>query len=300
MKDISMKNSTSKYAKATGKLILNKETVELIKNNSIKMENVIETAKNAGICFAKKTSDFVVHAHNSSLDYVDISCDLTDSELIITSIVKAVCKSGIESNALASVSIALVNAADMLKGICKDIEISNIKIVESTGKAKDFIRKRVNPVKAALLIVSNAKFNNKKEDKTSPFIVDFLKQHQINTKLTEIHEENLELLKKKILQLQKENYQLIILSGSSSLNTQGVSAQAVKETITRTLPGITEGIRKFGKDRTPYSMFSEEVCGVLDKTIVLNISGSTTGAVESLSAIFPGLLKGFSMMKKVD
>lgn len=298
MKDISMKNCSLKYAKAQGELVLNKDVINLIKNNEIKAGNVIETAKNCGLIGGKLAANQLLHSHTSQIDYVNTEVQLTDDSLIVTSEVKAISKSGVESNAIFSVTNALVNAFDMTRCLCKNAKISNIEIVESTGKTKDFIRKRKEPVKAALLIVSDVKFSGSKKDNTSEIISEFLKKQQVNVQISKIMEEKEEDLKNEVNNLVKNGIQLILLAGSTSLNSKGVASKVSKEICERSLPGITESIRKYGRERTPYSMFSDEFCGVIKDTIILNIPGNSTGAIESLSAIFPGFLKAYSMMKK--
>jgi molybdopterin adenylyltransferase len=37
--------------------------------------------------------------------------------------------------------------------------------------------------------------------------------------------------------------------------------------------------------RTPFAALSRGVCGVRDKTLILNVPGSPAGAVESLEAV---------------
>jgi molybdenum cofactor biosynthesis protein MoaC len=298
MKDISNKNPTYKVAKAEGKLVLDKETVDLVRNNKIKAGNVIETAKNCGIIAAKKASDIVIHSHNTLIDFVKVTVDLSETELTISCLVKGVTKSGIESNALAGVTNALLNAADMLRCICKTTVIQDIRIVESKGKGKDFTRKRVTPVKAAVLTVSNPLYDGKKKDNTTTQIVDFLKKHQVKTEYSVVLKEDEYILKSEIDNLINADFELIVVAGSVSLNSKGITPKVTKEIIDEELPGLSEAIRNFGKERTPYAMFSKEVCGVKNKTLVLNISGNSQGSIESLSALFPGLLKAFSMMKK--
>ena len=40
-------------------------------------------------------------------------------------------------------------------------------------------------------------------------------------------------------------------------------------------------------------MLSRELAGICDKTLIINLPGSSKGAQESLEALFPGLLHAF-------
>jgi len=67
--------------------------------------------------------------------------------------------------------------------------------------------------------------------------------------------------------------------------------------IERSVPGIVEAVRSFGKDRTPFAMLSRGEAGVRGDSVIVNLPGSSKGAQESLQALFPGLLHIFPMMQ---
>jgi molybdopterin biosynthesis enzyme MoaB len=60
---------------------------------------------------------------------------------------------------------------------------------------------------------------------------------------------------------------------------------------------MEEAIRSYGQDRTPYSMLSRSVVGVINETLILGLPGSTNGAKESMDAIFPAALHVFRILK---
>jgi len=49
--------------------------------------------------------------------------------------------------------------------------------------------------------------------------------------------------------------------------------------------------------RTPYSMLSRSVAGLIGDSLVLALPGSTKGAAESMDAIFPAVLHIFRVME---
>jgi len=135
MVDISDKKSTTRTALASGVIHITPEILEAIKKDSIKKGNVFTVAKIAGINSAKMTETIIPLCHQIPLDYIDINFDLQEKNLIIEVlvIVKTSNKTGVEMEALVAVNASLLTIYDMCKGISKDMQITNIKLLKKTG-----------------------------------------------------------------------------------------------------------------------------------------------------------------------
>ena len=53
----------------------------------------------------------------------------------------------------------------------------------------------------------------------------------------------------------------------------------------RLIPGFSEKMRGEGAKKTPLAALSRGVCGIRGSTLILNLPGSPTGAVESLQSV---------------
>lgn len=71
MVDVSHKEITHREARASGKIIMNKEAYEAIINDNIKKGPVIQTAVIASIIGVKKTSELIPMCHPLLLNKVD-------------------------------------------------------------------------------------------------------------------------------------------------------------------------------------------------------------------------------------
>lgn len=130
MVDVSAKKIVHREAIASGAIFMQKETIELIKNNLVKKGDVLAVARIAAISGAKKTFDLIPLCHNIPIDKIDISFDIKEDRILIRS--RAVCdaKTGIEMEALTAVSIAALTIYDMCKAKDKTMKIADIKLEE--------------------------------------------------------------------------------------------------------------------------------------------------------------------------
>jgi len=130
MVDISDKSIVHREAIATGKIYINNDTIELIKNDGLKKGDVLSTARIAGINGAKKTSELIPLCHNILINKIDIAFIIEKNHIAISS--KAICdaRTGIEMEAITAVSIAAITIYDMCKAVDKNMKISEIKLID--------------------------------------------------------------------------------------------------------------------------------------------------------------------------
>ena len=131
--DVTDKDITYREAIAEGTVVVNPETMALIKSGDIKKGDVLAVAQVAGIMAAKKTSDNIPMCHPLMLTGVDIRFELTDTEIHIHAAVKCKGNTGVEMEALSAVSTTALTIYDMCKAVQRDIEIHNIRLNYKSG-----------------------------------------------------------------------------------------------------------------------------------------------------------------------
>ena len=78
---------------------------------------------------------------------------------------------------------------------------------------------------------------------------------------------------------------LVVTTGGTGIAERDVTPEATRAVCTRLLEGVAERMRFEGSKKTPLAALSRAVCGVREKTLVLNLPGSPRGAAESLEAV---------------
>ncbi len=145
MVDIGDKETTERIALASGRISMNEEAYNAIINHCVKKGPVLQTAIIAGIMGAKKTSELIPMCHPIMLNGVDIDI-LEEKETCSFKLyarVKTQAKTGVEMEALMSVSVGLLTIYDMVKAIDKSMTISGVMLeYKSGGKSGDYNAKK--------------------------------------------------------------------------------------------------------------------------------------------------------------
>jgi cyclic pyranopterin monophosphate synthase len=297
MIDVSSKFNTLRYAMAEGILKASPETILRVKENTVPKGDVYQVARAAGINAAKNAADVITFCHTLPLDWVGIDFEIFKDHIKIIAEVKAIWKTGVEMEAMAAVTAALLNAYDMLKPLDENISFSDVKLVKKKGGKSNFQETFAKPLKTAVLVISDSTFAGSRKDKSGKLICEFLTSQNIETQTYEILPDIAEKISFKLVKLaDDEDYDLIFTTGGTGFGSKDVTPEATLKVIEKQAPGIAESIRRHGKERTPYAMLSREVAGIRGTTVIINLPGSTKGAEESMQALFPGLLHAFPML----
>ena len=133
MIDIGNKKITKRTAVAEAFINLNADTKKRIYKDKIIKGDVISVAKTAGILAAKKISDLIPLCHQIPLNSVEIEIINKSKGLQIISKCNSSSKTGVEMEALLSVSVTALTIYDMCKSIDKSIEIEKIRLLSKKG-----------------------------------------------------------------------------------------------------------------------------------------------------------------------
>lgn len=133
MVDVSGKETTTRRAIASGKVLLSPETISALQDRKTPKGDPLEVARIAGIMAAKKTSELIPLCHQINLSKVDIRTEVRDYGIHIEAEAITDAKTGVEMEALTAVSVAALTIYDMCKAVQKNIEITEIRLESKTG-----------------------------------------------------------------------------------------------------------------------------------------------------------------------
>jgi cyclic pyranopterin phosphate synthase len=135
MVDVSDKPATERVAVAEGRVVMQPETLDIVRRGDAKKGDVLGTARIAGIMAAKRTHDLIPLCHPLAISQVEVEAtpDAKLPGVKVTARVKVAGQTGVEMEALTAVSVACLTIYDMVKAVDRGMRIEGIRLVEKRG-----------------------------------------------------------------------------------------------------------------------------------------------------------------------
>jgi cyclic pyranopterin phosphate synthase len=137
MVDVSAKPMSRRKAVASGKIQLQRETIELISRDQIAKGNVLATARIAGIQAAKQTAQLIPLCHTLPLGEVKVDIVTSNEGAEVKCTAQTVAQTGVEMEALVGATVALLTIYDMCKAVDKEMQISDVRLFSKTKQTVD-------------------------------------------------------------------------------------------------------------------------------------------------------------------
>lgn len=135
MVDVGAKDHTNRVAVARGSILMLPATYRRIRGGKAEKGDVLGIARIAAIQAAKRTSDLIPLCHPLLINHasVEFEFDKKQSSISLIATVSATGNTGVEMEALTSVSIGLLTVYDMCKSVDRAMSIHSIMVIEKSG-----------------------------------------------------------------------------------------------------------------------------------------------------------------------
>jgi cyclic pyranopterin monophosphate synthase len=140
MVDVGSKAVTDRRAVARAVVRMAPETVAAVRSGDAPKGDVLGTARIAGIQAAKRTSELIPLCHPLPLSFVDVRLAVVEDGVEIETEARTTGQTGVEMEALTAASVAALTVYDMVKGIERGVEISELYLLEKSGGRHDWRR----------------------------------------------------------------------------------------------------------------------------------------------------------------
>jgi molybdenum cofactor synthesis domain-containing protein len=90
---------------------------------------------------------------------------------------------------------------------------------------------------------------------------------------------------------------VVLTTGGTGVAPRDVTPEATRAVVEREAPGIAEALRADSIANTPHGLLSRGAAGVLGRTLVVNLPGSTGGCRDGYAVLRPALAHAVSLLR---
>lgn len=133
MVDVSAKPVSHRVAVAEGRIRMRPETAQRIRSGDHRKGDVLGVARVAGIMGAKRTGELIPLCHPIGLTRVALDLETGEDHVRAVATCEVLGQTGVEMEALAAVSVALLTIYDMCKAVDRGMCIDGVRLLEKHG-----------------------------------------------------------------------------------------------------------------------------------------------------------------------
>ncbi len=137
---------------------------------------------------------------------------------------------------------------------------------------------------AAVVTVSDSSARGERADLGGPAVAAVLEKRNFRIVAREIVADEEAAIRDILIHLSAQA-RLVVTTGGTGVALRDVTPEATRAVCDRFLEGVAERMRSEGAKTTKFAALSRALCGVRGASIILNLPGKPSGAVESLEAV---------------
>jgi len=141
-------------------------------------------------------------------------------------------------------------------------------------------------MRVAVLTISDSVATGEREDLSGPAVVAFCRGlgWEVMTGLR-VSDDPAEIRQQLRELADSGRVDIIVTTGGTGIGPRDNTPEATQAVADRVILGIAEEMRRKGAEKTPTAILSRSMTAVRHKSLIINVPGSPTGAVESLEAV---------------
>ena len=138
----------------------------------------------------------------------------------------------------------------------------------------------------AIITISDTVASGERQDASGPAVAARCQELKFTVESTHTLPDDPSQIRSLLSKLaDAQNIDVILTTGGTGIGPRDSTPEATQAIAERLVPGMAEEMRRKGLAHTPRAILSRGVAAIRGSTLILNLPGSTKGAVESLEAV---------------
>lgn len=315
MADVRHKRITARRAVAVGELSAGAMAFAQIVERRLPKGDAMTMAEIAGLQGAKNASQLMPLCHPLPLEYIDVRCEpISERHAIrVYCEVATLARTGVEMEALAGASAALLTLYDLTKPVEPALSFGGVRLLFKEGGKKglwlhpdgmsDAERAQYKPraiarlesIDAAVLTLSDRASRGDYADTSGPLLVERLRELGAHVGGSEILADEPELLVARLQALAASNVRLILCTGGTGLGPRDRTPEALAKVADRHVDGIGELFRSESSQHTQMAWLSRADAVLVGNTLVIALPGSAKAVAQGMDILAPILAHALGM-----
>ena len=147
-----------------------------------------------------------------------------------------------------------------------------------------------------LITLSDRASRGEYQDQCTPLLSSWLKGQGVKTVTAALMPDDQGQLERDLRAAVAAGFPLVLTCGGTGFGSRDTTPEATRRVIEREAPGICELIR--AKGGHPLAFASRAVCGIAGGTVILNLSGRPSAALDQIQLAWPLLSHAVAVLRK--
>jgi len=317
MADVRRKRATERRAVAVGELRAGPVGYAALVNRALPKGDAMAMAEVAGLQGAKNAAQLMPLCHPLSLEYVDVRCMPVPERHAIRVYCETslTAKTGVEMEALAGASAALLTLYDLTKPVEPALSIEAVRLLFKEGGKKGLwvhpdglsdderahYRPKADPrldgEAIAVITLSDRASAGVYEDRSGALMAETLEGMGARVQ-RRLLPDGIDAFAAALREEAAHGTPLVLCTGGTGFGPRDLAPEALAQVATREVPGLAELFRNASSEHTPLAWLSRARCALVgDGTLVVLLPGSPKAVAQGLDILGPLLPHALAMMR---
>ena len=157
----------------------------------------------------------------------------------------------------------------------------------------------MNPIRVAILTISDRSSRGEREDVSGPTIQKAAHHQGWVAETLAVVPDEIKAIRSILTQWADSSvFDLILTTGGTGFAPRDVTPEATLGILDKQAPGIAETLRAHSLKITPHAMLSRAVAGIRGATLIINFPGSPKACAESFELLAPVLPHAIELLRE--